>query len=327
MEIPSRGVIARVGWLLVTTVCPAGGCQKNEPAPVAAVTAPADAARRRPAEAPRHVATPEAWASWPMPNTRSPGLPNPHSYDTQSDDVVVDRITGLMWQRILSGKFLTLADAERDCDRLTLGGHDDWRLPSRIELVSLLDTARIQPSIDIDAFPGTPNDWFWTSSPDAADPTSAWYVYFYFGYPKTDNVTNTFSVRCVRRAQPRAAPPARYDIQADEVRDVASGLLWQRAVGAKTGSFESARAYCRRLSLAGNRHWRVPTLVELLTLIDERATAPMVDRAAFPDTPPEPFWTSSTFASGTELAWFVRFDQGSALYGRLSESFRVRCVL
>ena len=52
----------------------------------------------------------------------------------------------------------------------------------------------------------------------------------------------------------------------------------------------------------------------------------MIDRTAFPDTPAEPFWTSSTFANGAELAWYVRFDQGNGLYGRLIESFRVRCV-
>ena len=56
------------------------------------------------------------------------------------------------------------------------------------------------------------------------------------------------------------------------------------------------------------------------------ALATKQSRSAFPDTPGEPFWTSSTFANGRELAWYVRFDQGSGLYGRLIEPFRVRCV-
>ena len=316
----------------------AGACRQGPPgttgvAPSAvdAATAKAigDAPRAAESKAgpPRPHAPAEAWASWPMPNARLPGLPNPHSYDMRIEGVVLDVVTGLMWQRIAPNKFLTFRDAERECDRLKLAGHDDWRLPSRIELVSILDTIRTQPSIDFEAFPGTASDWFWTSSLAADNPKSAWYVYFYFGYPKTDDMSNQFSVRCVRPTRPRPALPVRYEVQAQAVRDVATGLLWQRTAPAKTFQFAEARAYCDRLRLGGKKHWRVPSLPELLTLIDERAAAPMIDRTAFPNTPGEPFWSSSTFANGTELAWYARFDNGSGLYSRLIEPFRVRCVL
>jgi Protein of unknown function (DUF1566) len=326
-----RSPIAGVRGLLLTVVCEAAACQQRNPVPARAVTSDA-MPDTTPAAAPAAAAAPppatlEPWARWPMPNARLPGLPNPRSYDTQTDGVVIDRITGLMWQRRLADTFMTQQKAQRQCDDLTLAGHDDWRLPSRIELVTLLDTTRIQPSIDVDAFPGTPSDWFWTSSPAADDRAAAWYVYFYFGYPKTDEISNSFSVRCVRSTRMVAALPARYDIHAKEVRDIATGLRWQRAAAPKGVSFEAARAYCRRLDLLGEKHWRVPTLGELLTLIDERAAAPMIDRGAFPEAPAEPFWTSSGFANGGELAWYVRFDHGNALYGRLIEPFRVRCVL
>ena len=274
-----------------------------------------------------------------MPNVRLPGLPNPHSYDTQTPGVVVDRVTGLIWQRKLPEKFYTFQDAERQCDGLALAGHRDWRLPSRIELVSLLDTTRIQPSIDMAAFPSTPIDWFWTSSLAADNPSAAWYVYFYFGYPKTDDMTNSFSVRCVRSERPAAGLAAHYEVRAHDVLDLATGLRWQRAPAPKLLPFRDADAYCSHLKLGtkpggkqdgkpdGKTGWRVPTLVELLTLIDEGAAAvPMIDRTAFPATPAEPFWSSSTFSNRNELGWYVRFDQGNGLYGRLLEAFRVRCV-
>jgi hypothetical protein len=337
---PSALRLAGWKWLVLGMICAEAGCQPGPPPPGQAVTPvidaattaavggprPADAAADRAAASDRPHALPEAWARWPMPNARLPGLPNPHNYDTRTPDVVVDRVTGLMWQRNLPNKFWTFRDAARQCDQLTLAGHHDWRLPSRIELVTLIDTTRTQPSIDLDAFPGTPSDWFWTSSLAVDDPNAAWYVYFYFGYPKTDDMTNRFSVRCVRPTQPAAALPARYDVEAKEIRDVATGLRWQRVAPAKSFQFDAARAYCDRLRLDGKKHWRVPTLGELLTLIDERASAPMIDRTAFPATSGEPFWTSSTFANGTELAWYVRFDHGNGLYGRLVEPFRVRCV-
>lgn len=262
-----------------------------------------------------------------MPNPRLPGLPHPHDYDVSTPGVVVDRVTGLMWQRQLANTYASWQQARQRCESLSLAGQHDWRLPSRIELVTLLDTTRTQPSIDTDAFPATPNDWFWTSSRAADDPNAAWYVYFYFGYPKTDDVGNTFSVRCVRTARQPSALAARYAMQAGDVQDLATGLRWERAPTKQTMSFEGARTYCDALTLEGHTHWRVPTLPELLTLVDEAAAAPAIDRTAFPGAPTDAVWTSSTFANGAELAWYVRFDRGSGLYGRLSESFHVRCVL
>ena len=193
--------------------------------------------------------------------------------------------------------------------------------------------SRIEPSIDMTAFPHTPNDWFWSSSVAADNPTAAWYVYFYFGYPKTDDMTNRFSVRCVRTVKQRPPLSSRYRIDPKEVLDVATGMRWQRTVSPRAVSFESARLFCSRLVLGGKKDWRVPSLVELLTLIDERAvgdrgsiSAAMIDTAAFPGTPADAFWTSSTFANGPDRAWYLRFDQGTGLYGQPTESFHVRCV-
>jgi hypothetical protein len=262
-----------------------------------------------------------------MPNAPLPGLPHAHDYDLGTPDVVIDRLTGLMWQRRPSSTLMTWPKAQQACAELSLAGQRDWRLPSRIELVSLLDTRRTQPSIDVEAFPGTPSDWFWTSSRAADDPNSAWYVYFYFGYPRTDDVTNAFSVRCVRTEQPPHPLSARYEVRARDVRDVATDLRWERVPTNEPLTFEAARDHCNHLKLGGDGQWRVPTLPELLTLIDERASSPMIDRAAFPGTSADAFWTSSTFANGNELAWYVRFDRGSGLYGRLVEPFHVRCVL
>jgi hypothetical protein len=260
-----------------------------------------------------------------MPNATA-GLPNTQSFDTKLAGVVSDRVTGLMWQRNLDGKIVTFADAQHECDELTLAGYDDWRLPARIELASILDVTRTQPSINATAFPKTPNDWFWTSSVAADNPAAAWYVYFYFGYPKTDLQSNQFSVRCVRTGSPHPALASRYDAQAETVRDLGTGLTWQRAVADRTFGFGAAQSYCGALGLAG-KTWRVPSLTELLTLIDERAAAgPMIDRATFPNTPSEAFWTSSSFGGAAGMAWQVYFDHGNALYGLPDAAFRVRCV-
>ncbi len=52
-----------------------------------------------------------------------------------------DLSTGLMWQMTDGGKDATLAAAEAHCRDLTQGGHDDWRLPTIHELLTLHDPA------------------------------------------------------------------------------------------------------------------------------------------------------------------------------------------
>jgi hypothetical protein len=142
------------------------------------------------------------WANWPMPNPPSSDLPNPQSYDASSPDFVYDNVTGLTWQRALDTA--TYADggtwdqAVEYCASLEL---DDagWRLPARIELISLLNVTE-DPAIDPTNFPGTPADEFWTSSSLASDSSLAWYVDFGFStnliWP--DSKANTHFIRCVR---------------------------------------------------------------------------------------------------------------------------------
>jgi eukaryotic-like serine/threonine-protein kinase len=64
-----------------------------------------------------------------------------HDYVDQGD-VVLDRATGLMWQKSGSKKWLTYPDAEKyikDVNRQKFAGYADWRLPTIPELMSLLE--------------------------------------------------------------------------------------------------------------------------------------------------------------------------------------------
>jgi hypothetical protein len=111
------------------------------------------------------------------------------------------------------------------------------------------------------------------------------------------------------------------------VRDVGTGLLWQRSAPDGTFNFDDARTYCSQLQLAGQQGWRLPSMTELLTLIDEgAAAAPMIDASAFPNTPSEAFWTSSEFGGVPGMAWQVYFDHGNGLYGLPSAQYRARCL-
>jgi hypothetical protein len=153
------------------------------------------------AGAPEPASRFEPWALWPMPNAASSGLPHPANYDASSPGVVLDKVTGLIWQASAPAGTYAWSGAQAYCAGLVLAGFKDWRLPARIELISIVDysVAKPGPVIDTVAFPGAPNTLFWSASTQAGyGTTRAWYVEFDNGFAFTDSTNTAYGVRCVR---------------------------------------------------------------------------------------------------------------------------------
>jgi hypothetical protein len=145
------------------------------------------------------------WAEWKMPNPPDSGLLPPASYSADAG-VVVDNVTNLTWQQTLadtgtcSGGCEYMEAGSNYCATLTLGGAS-WRLPTRIELVSLQDYTQPSgaPLIDPVNFPNTPLACFWTSTQGAGYPPGyTWFVDFQTGVnqPPTADSQSCY-VRCV----------------------------------------------------------------------------------------------------------------------------------
>jgi hypothetical protein len=258
-----------------------------------------------------------------MPDPAGGGA-NPQSYDTSNPGTVLDRVTGLVWQRAVSPQTLGWQAAREACACLELGGQHDWRLPSRIELVSIVDFTRHDPAIDGEAFPATPTDWFWSASPVAgSDPAAAWYVAFFDGNTHHAELGVPYHVRCVRGG---AAGQPRYAIAGEgTVTDGTTRLTWQQRLDDTRRTFAEAQAGCAALALAGGG-WRLPTMKELQTLVDESRSDPAIDPAAFPDTPDEGFWAANLLAGTPGNAWFVTFASGIAYNSLVDHPYRMRCV-
>ena len=85
-------------------------------------------------------------------------------------------------------------------NELRMCGATDWRLPTRAELASIVHAGRTYPALDPTFFP-LGAGLYWTSTPSAADPASAWVVDFDSGSIQTELKTTASRIRLVREVR------------------------------------------------------------------------------------------------------------------------------
>jgi len=118
---------------------------------------------------------------------------------------------------------------------------------------------------------------------------------------------------------------SRFTVCDSTVLDTSTGLTWQREVPPGGYTHKKALAYAASLKLGGGG-WRLPTVEELASIVDYTRRNPAIDEEAFPNTPSEWFWSSTTLAGGSSSAWLVGFGDGDVIYYYVAGTGRVRCV-
>ena len=262
------------------------------------------------------------------------GAPNLESYTDNGDGTVTDNVTGLMWQQMPSSDSVSLAQATSYCANLPTGGYSDWRVPTRIELVSLVGTQMSILVIDLKSFPATLPTDYWTSSAPAGAPGNVYQVDFSDGVTDYSSSQSSVPVRCVRRpgtVGTRAAGPAgpgRYTFpMAGIVYDTETKLTWQQAPNSPSSDLADARAYCTGLGATlGGAGWRLPTMTELQTLVDESRWDPVLDPVAFPGLAPSITWASSPVAGDSSSGWIANSRDGNMGTWDVTYKAYARCV-
>jgi hypothetical protein len=267
------------------------------------------------------------WAAWPLP----PASPPLTQYEVV-DDGVHDKLTGLVWQRVGS-RDLAFAEIEEYCPRVDTGGAKDWRLPTWIELLSIVDFGAAEPALP-SVFASSRHARWWSSTQDPT-PWQGQLVVNQLGMVVRETIARPplTSVRCVRGApffhdRSPGAPKGRYVRTAATARDTTTGLLWARDSLPGTASFVAARDACAALSLEGRSGFRLPGVRELLTILDvDETEAPHWDRSTFgPAAPTREFWTATPAAFSAGARWVVDIAQFETRAKIESASLAVRCV-
>lgn len=114
------------------------------------------------------------------------------------DGTVTDTKTNLIWQKEDDGKERNWKDAKNYCDKnkANLPGKG-WRMPTREELLTIVDLKRYGPAAD--SIFSAKSSWYWSSTPYAYGSVYAWVVYFDDGGVSWGVVSSGGCVRAVRQ--------------------------------------------------------------------------------------------------------------------------------
>ena len=230
---------------------------------------------------------------------------NTPSYTDNGDGTVTDNVTGLMWQQDM-GEKMTWEEAQQAAEECTLGGYDDWRVPTIKELYSLSlftgsssgEYAGEQQYIDTDYFIQPIGD---TTKGEREIDAQTWSSTTYTGqtmnnaqtifgvnfvdgrikgYPLSKGKTeNEMYVRLVR-GNSEYGVNSFVDNGDGTVTDLATGLMWQKADSGTGMDWEESLAYAEDLELAGYNDWRLPNAKELQSIVDYSRSIAATDSAA-----------------------------------------------
>jgi len=116
---------------------------------------------------------------------------------TRDDDkkVVIDSVNNLVWEDD-ANVTATYEDAQTHCSELSLGGYDDWRVPTLFELETIYSYAHQAINVD-SAFKYFANDEYYWSATKFTLSSNEHYI-VRGSYSSVDGTSQTNYIRCVR---------------------------------------------------------------------------------------------------------------------------------
>ena len=232
---------------------------------------------------------------------------NAPSYTDNGDSTVTDNVTGLVWQQNV-GEKMTYAEAVTSVKNFTLGGHDDWRIPTIKELYSLIqytgtsggEQAGDKQFIDTTFFVQPIGN---TSIGEREIDAQTWSCTEYVGktmnnnetifgvnfidgrikgYPKYKGGTETENIMYFRfvRGNTDYGKNNFKDNGDGTITDYATGLMWQTSDSGEGMDWENSLSYAEQLEFASYGDWRLPNAKELQSIVDYSRSLQTTNSAA-----------------------------------------------
>lgn len=241
-------------------------------------------------------------------------------------DTVTDTLTGLCWSRNANPfefpyTWREAFDLIDEMNRGSAHGRNDWRLPSRKEMFSIVSHQQINPALPTphpfhDVFPG----YYWTASSCARLPDQAWYVHLggarvYRGMQK-----GPYLVWPVAGPKMERAPQKdRFRSEGRVVEDCWTGLFWTPATSTAApltwqGALEASTAL-NQSAFGGRSDWRLPNIRELESLVDLTRHSPALPPAHPIEAVPVGCWSSTTSVYEPRYAWVLYARDGAVGVG------------
>jgi len=247
--------------------------------------------------------------------------------------VVVDSITGLMWQRGDGGE-MTIENARIYADTFTLMGFSDWRLPNILESYTILNHQQVNPSLDVSVFNNTGAEYWWTVDRQFNDSTKIWCTNAGGGagnHRKTETIsaggTKRFHPRLVRDVALPSVLPQRFQALGNGlISDAWSGFVWQSQYTSDSLSWENALTYADTCSMGGFTDWRLPNIKEMQSLVDVSRNNPAMAVGFFTNQGAQKYWTSTSLPNAPLKAWIFDSQWGITTYDWKTLKHRVLLV-
>lgn len=288
-------------------------------------------------------------AGIPWPNPRF----TDNSVTTPSELTVTDNLTGLIWAK--NGKHSSVIitwqqalDYVKSMNSVNFLGHNDWRLPNKNELESLVNRRFLNPSswLNGQGFTNVLASFYWSSSTNASSVDKAWYVNMGSGLVNYDLKTYGCYIWPVRSGLqdslklPKTGqtnsylpgddgdlqiglfwPSPRFNDNGDQtMTDNLTGLSWTKNgyPAAATKTWQGALDYIKTLNSGsgylGHIDWRLPNLNELASLLNggQGSSVVWLNGLGFSSVQVNySYWSSNTNSSSTDKAWYFSVTTGS----------------
>ncbi len=286
---------------------------------------------------------------WPVPR-----------FETQ-EDTVIDLLTGLIWPRNANLAEFPLSwqealDFVSRMNRDQLLAYNDWRLPNRRELRSLISHQTKRPALPANhPFINIFLSWYWSSTTAAINTSHAWYVnmdggrMFYGGKDQSfmlwpvrgqgnGVLPGTGQIACYNErgeiidcagtgqdgeySSSRFWCSPRFEVDQKCVADKLNNLCWRQAADlCGPVLWQEALAEVEQMNQQGDSpDWRLPNINELESLIDCATHSPALPVGYPFDSLEDVYWSSTSSLYEPDWAWALYLDKGAVGVGMKAQA-------